>query len=42
MSINFGLLPPLVHVKGQKKKRKAERRPIIAGIALNALDGWLN
>ncbi len=42
MNINFGLLPPLVHVKGQKKKRKAERRPIIAGIALDALDGWLN
>lgn len=41
MNINFGLLPPLVHIKGQKKKRKAERRPIIAGKALDALDNWL-
>jgi methylenetetrahydrofolate--tRNA-(uracil-5-)-methyltransferase len=41
MNINFGLLPPLVHVKGQKKKRKAERRPIIANIALEALNKWL-
>lgn len=41
MNINFGLLPPLVHVKGQKKKRKAERRPIIANIALEALKNWL-
>ena len=41
MNINFGLLPPIKHIKGQKKKRKAERRPIIAKIALDAINEWL-
>lgn len=41
MNINFGLLPPIEHIKGQKKKRKAERRPLIAKNALSALDKWL-
>ena len=40
MNINFGLFPPLVHQKGQKKLKKKDRKTVKAMQALDALAEW--
>ncbi len=41
MNVNFGLFPP-VDLKGKKKIRKKERRPMMSARALKDFNIWLN
>ncbi|WP_343562599.1 methylenetetrahydrofolate--tRNA-(uracil(54)-C(5))-methyltransferase (FADH(2)-oxidizing) TrmFO [Kiloniella sp. b19] len=42
MNVNFGLFPPLEHIKGQKKLKKKDRKTVKSHQAIEALTQWLN